>query len=155
MNAAAADGLVHSPAQVFTLNCRLCAGTTTRVFEARGHQVLDCSGCGHRFAGIAADELHVREHYGDDYFSGGGAGYSDYNAEADLLRERGQMYARKIAPYTTTGVMLDVGAAAGHILQGFQDRGWQGTGVEPNASMAAIAEERYGLTKHRGPLETV
>ena len=35
----------------------------------------------------------VAEIYDDSYFSGGGAGYSDYLAEGEMLKQRGRMYA--------------------------------------------------------------
>jgi len=74
--------------------------------------------------------------YDDDYFQGGKAGYPDYLAEADLLRCHGRWYGRLLAKYMQPGRVLDIGAAAGFILQGFQDCGWKGNGVEPNQRMA-------------------
>jgi len=133
--------------------CPLCNSDPKRAFEIKGFTVLDCSACGHRFADIKADEQHVAEQYDDSYFNGGGAGYSDYSAEAEMLRSRGKMYADKIASFTKPGKMLDVGAAAGYILKGFHDKGWSGTGVEPNASMAAFGRDTLGLDLRQGSLE--
>src|SRR5690606_10197177 len=119
------------------MNCPLCNSESKLAFEAKGFRLHDCTRCGHRFTAIAADEKHVSEVYSDDYFSGGGAGYSDYLAEGERLNLRGRMYAEKIAKFRPEpGKMLDVGAAAGFILRGFIDSGWQGTGLEPNAEMA-------------------
>ena len=89
---------------------------------------------------------HVSQTYGDRYFSGGGQGYSGYLDEGNLLRERGRAYARLVRPHAPCpGRMLDVGAAAGFILKGFQDEGWIGVGVEPNARMAAVARTATGV----------
>jgi SAM-dependent methyltransferase len=88
---------------------------------------------------------HARLVYDDSYFSGGDAGYPDYLAEGALLRRRGQWYGRLMARYTQAGAVLDMGAAAGFILQGFQDTGWTGMGVEPNAEMARYGRERLSL----------
>lgn len=49
--------------------------------------------------------------------------------------------------------MLDVGAAAGFLLKGFEDRGWTGRGIEPNARMAAYARTELGLAVDAGTLE--
>ena len=115
----------------------------------------DCVRCAHRFAGIAADEDHVSEIYDDSYFSGGGAGYSDYLADAEMLKRRGQMYAKKLEKFSATkGKMLDVGAAAGFILQGFIESGWQGTGLEPNAEIAKTGREKFELDIRQGSLES-
>ena len=91
--------------------------------------------------------------YGDDYFHSGGAGYADYLAEETLLRDRGRRYARLLGQYTKPGTILDVGAAAGFILQGFVDSGWTGTGVEPNDTMARVARSRLGLEVWTGMME--
>jgi len=122
--------------------CPLCNSSSEFVFVAKGVDVLDCTSCGHRFAGIRADEGHVATVYADAYFTGGGAGYTDYAAESGILRKRGRDYAAKIAAHSRPGRMLDVGAAAGYILEGFQDAGWLGVGLEPNAAMSALGRER-------------
>ena len=88
---------------------------------------------------------HVGVVYGDEYFSGGAAGYPDYLAEGELLRRRGQWYGRLLARYTQAGAVLDMGAAAGFILHGLQDTGWKGMGIEPNARMARFGRERLRL----------
>jgi SAM-dependent methyltransferase len=123
-------------------------------FEIKGFTVLDCQKCGHRFVGIEAGERHVASTYGDSYFTDGGAGYSDYTAEADLLRKRGQMYAKRIAGIAKPGRVLDVGAAAGYILQGLMDRGWSGIGLEPNAAIAELGRLTLGVDIRLGSLES-
>ncbi len=136
------------------MQCPLCRSDSATAFEIKGYEICDCVSCGHRFAAITADEGHVATVYDDSYFNGGGAGYSDYAAEAELLRARGRMYADKIAKHAEPRTMLDVGAAAGYILQGFADKGWNGTGLEPNGSMARFGTEELGLDIRQGSLES-
>ena len=95
----------------------------------------------------------MAEIYSDEYFTGGGAGYADYLAEGEMLRARGRDYARILSRFTEPGKILDVGAAAGFILQGLVESGWQGAGVEPNAAMARAGRERFGLRIECGDLE--
>ena len=64
------------------------------------------------------------------------------------------MYADLIAMYCQPSEMLDVGAAAGYILQGFCDRGWKGIGVEPNAAMSEIGRHKFQLDIKQGTLES-
>lgn len=136
------------------MNCPLCKSESKFAFEAKGFNLLDCVKCGHRFAEISADEQHVSAIYDDSYFNGGGAGYTDYFAEGEMLRNRGQMYAQKIEKFAKGGRILDVGAAAGFILQGFTDKGWNGIGLEPNGSMAQFGREKLGLDIRQGSLES-
>jgi SAM-dependent methyltransferase len=135
------------------LLCPICNSPSRALFVKDGYPVRECEVCRHRFAEVATDPGHVARVYGDDYFHGGGAGYGDYLSEGWLLRDRGRWYARLLRRYTTPGTLLDVGAAAGFILQGFLDRGWHGKGVEPNPGMAEYARTRLGLDVRTGTLE--
>jgi SAM-dependent methyltransferase len=134
--------------------CPLCQSESKAAFEVKGFPLRDCLTCEHRFAEISADENHVANVYDDSYFNGGGAGYSDYYADGEMLRGRGQMYAKKVGKFAKAGQLLDVGAAAGFILQGFTDENWQGTGLEPNASMANFGQKNLSLDIRTGTLET-
>jgi SAM-dependent methyltransferase len=140
------------------MNCPLCSSDSREIFAAKGFPVRDCAACGHRFAEVSTGGSggnHVAEIYGDEYFNGGGAGYSDYFAEGEMLRRRGRDYAKILSRYTAaeTGKILDVGAAAGFILQGFCDAGWRGAGLEPNASMARAGREKFNLEIFEGDFE--
>jgi SAM-dependent methyltransferase len=96
---------------------------------------------------------HVERVYIDDYFFGGGAGYPDYLSEAALLRAAGRGYARLLGRYVAPGRILDIGAAAGFHLKGFEDCGWRGTGIEPNATMARYANRETGVRVLPGAIE--
>ena len=134
--------------------CPLCDGDSVPAFEKDGHEIRDCASCDHRFTRpVAPAETHVRSIYSDDYFTRGGAGYADYVAEEKLLRRRGHWYAKLLSKHTKPGSILDVGAAAGFILQGFVDSGWTGNGVEPNDTMASVARSRLGLEVWTGMME--
>jgi hypothetical protein len=70
--------------------CVACGGETGRLFVKDGYWIRGCAVCGHRLAELAAGPEHTAKVYANDYFAGGGAGYGDYLAEADLLRARGR-----------------------------------------------------------------
>jgi len=135
--------------------CPLCHSESKFAFAAKGFDLRDRVKCSHRFTAISADEAHVSEVYGDEYFSGGGAGYSDYLQEGEMLEKRGAMYAKILEKYSAKkGKMLDVGAAAGFLLKGFISENWNGIGLEPNAEMATFGCEKLNLEIKQGSLET-
>lgn len=126
--------------------CPLCNSISNRIFQTHDYWVRDCQKCGHRFAEIEIRETHLEEVYSDRYFIGGGAGYSDYLSEAHILEAAGHRYGKLVAKYAgATGTVLDIGTAAGFILRGFEQAGWQGRGVEPNASMSEFARKNLHL----------
>ena len=52
-----------------------------------------------------------------------------------MLIKRGEYYPNKMDKFMSPGQVLDIGAAAGFILKGVENKGWLGTGIEPNNSM--------------------
>lgn len=135
------------------MKCPLCDSESKFAFEAKGYPLRDCLKCGHRFAEIS-NENHVEEVYDDSYFMGGGAGYSDYLAEGEMLQKRGKSYAAILRKYAEAGSILDIGSAAGFILKGLTDEGWIGYGIEPNPSMAEYGIDKLGLEILTGDFES-
>jgi 2-polyprenyl-3-methyl-5-hydroxy-6-metoxy-1,4-benzoquinol methylase len=70
-------------------------------------------------------------------------GYSNYLNQKDSLIARGKKYARLINRYAPKGTVLDVGAACGFILKGFEMEGWDGTGIEPNEEMVSYGKTHF------------
>ncbi|MBE9032530.1 class I SAM-dependent methyltransferase [filamentous cyanobacterium LEGE 11480] len=137
------------------MNCPICQAPTTRQFQKATFWIRGCTSCQHQFLETHTNAEHVDAVYGDEYFDGGGAGYPGYLAESGLIRAHGRRYAKLLSKYMPTGCMLDVGAAAGFVLQGFVQSGWQGTGVEPNDRMASYGRECLGLDIRTGSFEQV
>ncbi|MBI1309870.1 methyltransferase domain-containing protein [bacterium] len=132
--------------------CPLCGAKSQIAFHKHAIAIRDCRACGHRFARPEDATGHVDRVYSDAYFFGGGAGYSDYVSESALLRKHGLRYALRLAKYVEPGTALDVGAAAGFVLQGLIDGGWTGQGLEPNDAIASVGRQ-LGLSIHTGTLE--
>jgi SAM-dependent methyltransferase len=135
------------------VNCPICNASSNAVFVKYGYNVLECEECHHRYCELEPQASHPEEVYNDSYFTGGGAGYTDYLGEASLLIAHGRRYGRLLGQYCSPGVVLDVGAGAGFILKGLTETGWQGDGLEPNAQMAAYARQAYDLNVHVGTFE--
>lgn len=126
-------------------SCPLCEKTSQPVFEKHGIWIRECSSCRHRFATPDDLDNHVEQVYGDEYFFSGGAGYDNYLAEAGLLVPYGRRYGRLLKRYGAGRSLLDVGAAAGLILKGLVNEGFDGCGVEPNQTMATFAQAELQL----------
>ena len=138
--------------------CVVCQGPLTIRFIRNGFEIADCADCGHRqttlgLAPPADVAAHIATVYGDSYFTDGGAGYVDYLAEGAMLRERGRKYGTILKHHRNGAKVLDIGAAAGFLLQGMADVGWEPVGLEPNERMASHARTELGLNVITGSLE--
>ena len=135
-------------------DCSLCSDPSRACFVRHGFQIHECRSCGHRFTQPAKESSHVGSVYDDDYFFGGGAGYRNYLDEGALLRAHGRRYGKLLKKHGADGRLLDVGAAAGFILQGLCDTGFDGEGIEPNASMVRHARDQLKLDVNADSLES-
>jgi SAM-dependent methyltransferase len=133
--------------------CVICQQPSQRLFNTAGYSIRQCAACDHQFAELPETAGHVKRHYDDGYFTGGGAGYSDYRREERLLVHRGRWYARLMARYCRPGSICDVGAAAGFTLVAFRELGWRAFGIEPNRSMGDFARQQFGLDVITGSFE--
>jgi SAM-dependent methyltransferase len=144
----------ESKTDMLETSCAICSSNTERLFAKNDLWIRECVACTHQQAEIQDRSGHVDRVYGDDYFFGSPSGYPNYIDEAELLIDRGRWYARLLSQFTEPGTVLDVGAAAGFILQGYIESGWRGVGLEPNARMAAHARDELGVEVYTATLET-
>jgi SAM-dependent methyltransferase len=136
-----------------TARCPVCGAVGRLYFRHAVCGIHRCPDCGDLFADYALPADHVDSTYGDGYFEGGGAGYPGYHLDRDILIETGRRYGRLAARHHAPGSILDVGAAAGYILKGYQETGWRGRGIEPNPRMAERARADSGVEVAVGTLE--
>jgi len=133
-----------------------CPQEKVLLFTKNGYDVVECKACGHRFSKPDAIETHLHNVYSDSYFFEGKDGYPNYLDEKDILIKHGDRYAKIVSNYINVpGSLLDVGCAAGFILKGFKQNGWQCYGIEPNKTMAAYGKTELDVDIQVGSLESV
>lgn len=133
--------------------CPIENSVTERVFQKDDYWIRECPVCHLQYVETKTSEGHVTQVYGDNYFLGGGAGYSNYLSEEKIITDHGRYYGKLLKKFTQPGTVLDVGAAAGFILKGLSEYGWKGVGLEPNATMAKHGREETGVNIEVGALE--
>lgn len=131
-----------------------CSAEKVLLFSKNGYSIKECKKCGHRFTQSQNVNNHLESVYSDSYFYEGKAGYPNYLNEKELLQKAGRKYAAIISKYTEVGKVIDIGCAAGFILKGFEDKGWQCSGIEPNESMASYGRNQLKLNIITGGIES-
>ena len=141
--------------------CPICAGPVDAKFCVSGYPIAACLYCTHQFANIVPKDDHVAEQFSDKYFFGGGtSGYQDYLSSAILVKQGAERYTDVVRHHCNFGQdpsaieVLDVGCAAGFVMQGFAKSGWSVTGIDPNRRMVEQSRDR-GFEAHVGTLETI
>jgi 2-polyprenyl-3-methyl-5-hydroxy-6-metoxy-1,4-benzoquinol methylase len=137
------------------MNCPICDNFGVSTLIKNNYRILKCVGCNHFYTELKISPEAINEIYSNNYFFGGGDGYSEYTLERNSLIKRGEYYANKISRFVKPGNVLDVGAASGFILKGFENLGWKGTGIDPNHSMVEYGRNILGLDIQQGTLEAV
>jgi len=135
--------------------CPIEKTPTQRVFQQDGFWIRECPVCHFQYVEVIPSQEHVTQVYGDRYFIGGGAGYTNYVGEADIITTHGRYYGKLLSKFMKPGKLLDVGAAAGFMLKGLNEHGWDGLGLEPNASMAEYGRTQVGVNIEIGTLEQI
>ena len=125
---------------------------------AQGAVFLRCRSCGlwrQDPRPVATDAL---ARYDDEYLAYEIARQFDYRAisllslaEAGLVPDAPPAWATRSDG--SPPAVLDVGCATGALLSSFAAAGWKAVGVEPGASMAAHARDRFGLDVRAATLE--
>ena len=112
-------------------NILKCENERSKVLSIDEFSIIECIQCNHHYTPPTTNlSNHIRKVYKDDYFFGGGVGYPDYLKNKDVLINHGRKYAKIIKKYKNPGHILDIGAACGFILKGFELEGWTGTGID-------------------------
>lgn len=130
-----------------------CNEGKTLFTQKNNFPIWDCQKCLRRFSVIGNCESHLSQVYCDDYFFDGKSEYANYLEDKNILVNSGVRYAKRIGKYTEPGKILDVGCAAGFILEGFLSKGWTGQGIEPNVTMAEYGKKELNIEIHAGSLE--
>lgn len=139
--------------------CPLCDGISTVVLTKNECPIYECQSCQHRFCNTDLQlKDRVEDEFDDDYFFGGESCYDDYTELRRDLTKKGERYGRLLHKLLKlddgeSRRVLDVGCAAGFLAQGFQQQGWQVTGVEANKTMAQYGRDKLNLDIHHSTVE--
>jgi len=139
--------------------CASCGATRFRSlamryeWEGATFPLIECWSCGLRFLGVqpapeSLGRLYRAEYFESDYRCGRAAG-SSFDEAALAAEDRGLL--DRFDTFGARGRFLDVGCAAGWLVEHAAQRGWRAQGVELSESAARFARER-GLDVFHGEL---
>ncbi|MBL8643567.1 MAG: class I SAM-dependent methyltransferase [Rhodospirillaceae bacterium] len=139
--------------------CPLCAGNAHDVVGTHDRngeplRTVMCSTCGHVFTNPAPTAEELSAYYGTKY-------RAEYKGvltpkRKHILRAGYRALERleRLAPFAAPpSVVLDIGAGGGEFAYLLASRGYNVSGIEPNAGYAGYARDTYGLDIQATTLE--
>jgi 2-polyprenyl-3-methyl-5-hydroxy-6-metoxy-1,4-benzoquinol methylase len=138
--------------------CILCgAGGPFRPRGAKdGYGIEECHGCGLVQLVPTPTPETLRALYEEEsYFGGEGSGYSQYESQEAEYLATFREDVRRIAEFTPTGRILEVGCGYGYFLKAALDAGYDAYGVDLSPAAVKFAEERYPGRVFRGFVEEI
>jgi len=136
-----------APAPAVAPPCPVCDAPTVAEERFGPAPLFRCDAC--TFVQLAGEVDPAL--YGDAYFAAYAGG--DYLAEEAQRRHESRIRLDLLAQLTPPPArLLEVGAAAGFLLDEARARGYAAVGLEPNDAMAARARETLGLDVRTGRL---
>lgn len=128
-------------------SCPSC-GTqqSQRALEVGTHWYASCDTCGLLRLDPLPDPSTVATLYDADYFSAvSSGGYVDYIGDESVHRRNARRHLRRVHGSGPPGTLLELGSAAGFLLDEARHAGWGVHGVEVSGPMTREAEDRFGL----------
>lgn len=137
-----------------TVRCNLCGETVADlIFRYEYNAIVRCRECRLIYVNPRASEELLAGVYNGSYFvCADGPYYKDYFAERSWRTEEFRRLMGEIARYEKPGLLLDVGAAAGYLLDAAREAGWKTLGVELSERASRFAREELGLDVWTGQL---
>jgi 2-polyprenyl-3-methyl-5-hydroxy-6-metoxy-1,4-benzoquinol methylase len=134
--------------------CIACAGEPAPLFQRGELAVVRCRGCGLEWQRPFPSAERLHELYAGDYLVRWGA-----RDPASLERVRAIKQAScrqllaELARLRPGGRLLDLGCAAGFLLEAAEAAGFQGFGLDLNPEAVGIAKRRFGDRVAEGELD--
>ncbi len=130
-------------------------------FDKHGYSIIRCPRCGLYATWFDKSyDQFLADYYDEGYFVGidDKYGYSDYFAEEKMIRKNNASYLRGLKRFCSSGNLLDVGCAAGFLMDESEKVGFKSYGIDTSPFITAHADKNLQnriqtSSLHRGKFE--
>lgn len=135
--------------------CPICSKSELKEFmqledwflSKEQYGISQCKSCGFRFTNPRPDEQDIGRYYkSEEYISHSNTNKGVISKVYQMVRNYtlSKKYA-DISKLKPQGKILDIGCATADFLGYFKNKGWDVTGVEPDADARAMAKQNHGI----------
>ena len=128
-------------------SCPSCGSQQAQhAVQAGSFWYASCDQCGLLRLDPLPDRSAVAALYDADFFSAvSSGGYVDYVADETVHRRNARRHLRRLHSFRSSGSLVEIGSAAGFLLDEARHAGWEVRGVEISTAMTEEAKQRFGL----------
>lgn len=136
------------------VRCNLCeSDQNEELFIHEGHRVVRCRACHLVYVNPQNTKDRLIQIYDHEYFQNPAkVYYKDYYAERDFRSREFAKMIKRIETFKKPGRLLDVGAAAGFLMDSARKSGWETYGVEFSKTASEFARGELKLNVKTGEL---
>ena len=114
--------------------------------QAGSFWYASCDRCGLLRLDPLPDPSTIADLYDANFFSAvSSGGYVDYVGDETVHRRNARRHLRNLHGFGPPGTLVEIGSAAGFLLDEARHAGWEVRGVEISKAMTEEAQERFGL----------
>jgi 2-polyprenyl-3-methyl-5-hydroxy-6-metoxy-1,4-benzoquinol methylase len=142
-----------------TASCPIC-GPDARAdlrYDFNPYKVVACSKCGLNYLSPRLTQEAILELYKDEaYYNSNisGQGYDEYLEISDNWIKTFFLRLKQIAPYKSSGKVLDIGCGPGYFLTAAQKLGFDVYGLDPSDYIVTQAQKTWGDRIQLGLIES-
>jgi hypothetical protein len=140
--------------------CVVCGGPTRPAFVKDGFELVTCATCGMLMRRFLPEPDELEAIYAPEYYrhrpENPVGGYADYLGDAERHREAARRRLRLLGRFAPrAGKLLDVGAAAGFLVDEARRAGWEAEGVDVAEHMVEWGRSELGAALRVGGVSAV
>ncbi len=127
--------------------CPSCGSVLShKTLQAGSYWYASCDECGLLRLDPLPDPSSLAALYDADFFSAvSSGGYVDYVGDENVHRRNARRHLRRLQEFGAPGTLVEIGSAAGFLLDEARHAGWEVRGVEISGAMIRETKERFGL----------
>jgi 2-polyprenyl-3-methyl-5-hydroxy-6-metoxy-1,4-benzoquinol methylase len=134
--------------------CIVCRSAPAPLFQRGELAVVRCGGCDLEWQRPFPSPERLRELYAGDYFARWGARDPEAFERVRAIKQASYRdLLAELARLRPGGKLLDLGCAAGFLLESAEAAGFQGFGLDLNPQAIGLAKQRFGDRVRLGELE--
>jgi 2-polyprenyl-3-methyl-5-hydroxy-6-metoxy-1,4-benzoquinol methylase len=148
-----------SPLDLEPATCPICGPSAQAVtrYDFAPYRVVACSSCGLNYLSPRLTQEAILKLYKDEaYYNSNisGQGYDEYLEISDNWVKTFTLRLKQIAPYKSTGKVLDIGCGPGYFLSAAQKLGFDVHGLDPSDYIVEMAQKTWGSRVKLGLIES-